>query len=202
MAAEKEIIKAQHQIFFIGLATVIIGGVMAYFLSIFISLPIKRITDAMEKVSNGDLDTVVSLKRNDEIGTLVNSFNQMAQDLGRHRKHLEILVEARTAELSEANEKLQQEIIERTKADEELTQSRGQLRDLAAHLQVIREEERTRIAREIHDELGQSLTALKMDVHWLGQRFRRIGHCCLTRSRPCHGSLIPRCTRSGEFLQN
>jgi signal transduction histidine kinase len=170
MAAEQEISKAQHQIVFLGFATVMVGGVIAYFLSIFITMPIKKITGAMEKVSNGDLDTVITLKRNDEIGTLVNSFNQMAQDLSRHRKHLEILVEARTAALSEANAKLQQEIIERTKADEELTQSRGQLRNLAAHLQVIREEERTRIAREIHDELGQSLTALKMDVHWLGQR--------------------------------
>ena len=170
MAAEKEISKAQHQIIFLGFATVLIGGIIAHFLSIFITMPIKKITGAMEKVSNGDLDTVITIKRNDEIGTLVNSFNQMAQDLGRHRKHLEILVEERTAALSEANKKLQQEIIERTKADEELTQSRGQLRDLAAHLQVVREEERTRIAREIHDELGQSLTALKMDVHWLGQR--------------------------------
>ena len=125
MAAEKEISKAQHQIIFLGFATVLIGGIIAHFLSIFITMPIKKITGAMEKVSNGDLDTVITIKRNDEIGTLVNSFNQMAQDLGRHRKHLEILVEERTAALSEANKKLQQEIIERTKADEELTQSRA-----------------------------------------------------------------------------
>ena len=43
----------------------------------------------------------------------------------------------------------------------------GQLRDLASHLQHIREEERAFMAREIHDELGQQLTALKMDVSWL-----------------------------------
>jgi len=49
-------------------------------------------------------------------------------------------------------------------------QSHGRLRDLASHLQVVREEERALIAREIHDELGQALTALKMDVHWLRQR--------------------------------
>jgi signal transduction histidine kinase len=73
----------------------------------------------------------------------------MSEDLARHRKHLEILVEERTAEVRE---------------------SREQLRDLASHLQSVRETERTEIAREIHDELGQSLTALKMDVHWLGQK--------------------------------
>lgn len=49
----------------------------------------------------------------------------------------------------------------------ELERSREQLRKLSAHLQSVREKESTRIAREIHDELGQSLTALQMDVSWL-----------------------------------
>ncbi len=63
-----------------------------------------------------------------------------------------------------------QDITERKKADEELSQSREQLRVLLAHLQSVREEERTRISREIHDELGQSLTALKIDLSWLARR--------------------------------
>ena len=170
MAVEKEITEAQHQIFYIALGTITIGGVIAYLLATFISLPIKKITDRMEKVSKGDLDTVLDIKRNDEIGNLVYSFNQMAADLGKHRKHLEVLVEARTAELTKANEQLHQEIRERRRAEEELKQSQEQLRDLASHLQFIREEERTQIAREIHDELGQALTAIKMDVHWLGHK--------------------------------
>lgn len=48
-----------------------------------------------------------------------------------------------------------------------------QLRSLTAHLQSVREEERTMIARDIHDEFGQVLTALKMDIAWLQRRFRK-----------------------------
>jgi len=64
----------------------------------------------------------------------------------------------------------QHDIIERRRAEEELRDSREQLRNLAGHLQSVREEERTTIAREIHDELAQALTALKMDISWLGKR--------------------------------
>jgi two-component system sensor kinase len=59
------------------------------------------------------------------------------------------------------------DITERKAAEEELTRSRGQLRALAARLESIREEERTRIAREVHDVLGQALTSLKMDLSWI-----------------------------------
>ena len=69
-------------------------------------------------------------------------------------------------------ERLEQRQAERDRAEREIKNSREQLRNLSAHLQSVREEERTRMAREIHDELGQSLTALKMDVSWLNRRFR------------------------------
>jgi signal transduction histidine kinase len=55
---------------------------------------------------------------------------------------------------------------------ERLRQSEDKLRRLAAHLISIREEERAHIAREIHDELGQVLTGLKMEVAWLAKRLR------------------------------
>ncbi len=52
----------------------------------------------------------------------------------------------------------------------ERRQLEDQLRELSAHVESVREDERTGIAREIHDELGQALTALKMDIAWLGRR--------------------------------
>src|SRR6266480_3502797 len=70
---------------------------------------------------------------------------------------------------------IQRDVSDRVKAAEELEQSRTELRALAARLQAIREDERTRIAREIHDELGQALTALKLDLAWLGSKRPRQG---------------------------
>ncbi len=57
-----------------------------------------------------------------------------------------------------------QDITEHQRASENLEHSRSELRALSARLQSIREEERLRIAREIHDELGQVLTGLKLDL--------------------------------------
>lgn len=58
-------------------------------------------------------------------------------------------------------------ITERKKAEFDLKRSQEQFRNLAMHLETAREEEKKRIALEIHDELGHALTALKLDLAWL-----------------------------------
>jgi two-component system sensor histidine kinase UhpB len=62
------------------------------------------------------------------------------------------------------------DITTRRRAEQELRQSRERLRALSVRLQSLREEERTRISREIHDELGQLLTGIKIDLRWVEDR--------------------------------
>ncbi|HKR07669.1 MAG TPA: histidine kinase [Gemmatimonadaceae bacterium] len=68
---------------------------------------------------------------------------------------------------------IQRDITDRHLANEQIRTSAEQLRALASRLQKVREEERTEVAREIHDELGQALTGLKLDVAWMKSRLPR-----------------------------
>lgn len=73
-------------------------------------------------------------------------------------------------ELYRKNAALVEEVRERTAAERHLKASQENLRALAAHLQSVREEEAARIAREFHDQLGQALTGLNMDLKWIAAR--------------------------------
>lgn len=65
------------------------------------------------------------------------------------------------------------DITERKRAEDNLQRSSKMLRELATHLQTVREEERTMIAQEIHDELGQVLTALKIHITLLSNKLNK-----------------------------
>jgi signal transduction histidine kinase len=80
---------------------------------------------------------------------------------------LDGLVKQRTLDLVSTNERLLKEIATRREAERELERSRDELRSLAEHLHRAQEMERTRIARELHDQVGQLLSALKIDVSCL-----------------------------------
>ena len=79
--------------------------------------------------------------------------------------------------LHDMNSMLSAELAERELTEQRLRSSEENLRALAAHLQSVREEERIHIAREIHDELGQALTGLKIDLNGLVK--------CFDTEEPC-----------------
>jgi len=88
------------------------------------------------------------------------------------------------------------DITEQRRAEEALEHSRRQLRALSARLLAAREEERTVVARDIHDELGQVLTALKINLDWLE---KKIGQ---RESDPTANPLLERLVESGEIVQS
>ena len=94
---------------------------------------------------------------------------------------------AAQAQLQRHRDELERRVTERTQ----------ELRELANHLETVRESERTRIAREIHDELGSLLVALKMDVQWLE---RRVGRPPAQGPGGSHNELPAKCQRMGGLI--
>ncbi|MGD9944659.1 MAG: PAS domain S-box protein [Burkholderiaceae bacterium] len=78
------------------------------------------------------------------------------------------------AALQQAHADLERRVAERTaelsSANQQLRQARDGLRRLSAHMNTVREEERAHIARDIHDDLGASLTAMQLELNWLRRR--------------------------------
>ncbi|NHV26287.1 sensor histidine kinase [Burkholderia sp. D-99] len=95
---------------------------------------------------------------------------QKSAQLNDANERLEQRVAARTAQLSASNRDLRREVEERVRAERALQASREELREIAAISASAREAEQRRIARELHDELAQTLAALKNDLEWLIDR--------------------------------
>lgn len=108
-------------------------------------------------------DEVTSVCRGYEVGAVDYLVKPLVPEVLKSKVSVFVELHRKTAELS-------REIAERRLAEQRVRDSEEKLRALAVHLISVREEERAHIAREIHDELGQVLTGLKMDVAWLAKR--------------------------------
>ena len=105
----------------------------------------------------------------------LQQISQREQEVLEHeRERLEGLVRERTASLSE----------------------------LASHLQQVREDERTRIAREVHDELGSLLVALKMDVNWLHKRLGEQGERTPEAAGDMRTQMRCKCQNMSRLIEN
>jgi PAS domain S-box-containing protein len=88
------------------------------------------------------------------------------------------------------------DVTEQRKAERALESSRRQLRALSARLQSVREKERANVARDIHDQLGQVLTALKINLDWLE---RKLG---VRDNDPSLNPLLDRVVESAEIVDS
>jgi signal transduction histidine kinase len=120
-------------------ALILTAGLIAVVLiSNVLTRPLRHVAAGAARIAAGQFGERVPAGRDDEIGQLAASLNEMAANVAER--------------------------------DASLRKSREQLRQLSKRLLTIQEQERVRIAREVHDELGQALTAMKIDLQQIARR--------------------------------
>ena len=130
----------------LGVVTMLVLAAAWFGADIALLRQVKSMVRVSQALAAGDLKARTGLRHGDsELGQLARALDDMALALERREE-------------------------EHEQAEAHIRESREQLRKLSAHIQTVREEERTHIAREIHDDLGQALTALRIDLSWLGRR--------------------------------
>lgn len=127
--------------------------------------PIQKIAESTQKIGEGALSTRVQLvSPTEELNTLAQNFNAMAARMEQNTRE----IQQRAEDLNQANSKLELRVEQRTQQLQNtvnrLRDSREQLRQLSIQQRRVVEAEQTRIAREVHDQIGQALTSLKIDV--------------------------------------
>ena len=120
-------------IFIAALFVLIVLGGITIFTRQNITIPLNKLNLAAEKVARGDLSSRAEVNSRDEIGLLAACFNKMSDRLTQTLTGLEERVASRTAELTTANSRLRQEIIEREQVEAALRESEVRFRRLVEH---------------------------------------------------------------------
>ncbi|MBI2940386.1 MAG: HAMP domain-containing protein [Chloroflexi bacterium] len=131
----------------------VVGVAGAYLLTVVLTKPILQLVEVTRAVGRGDFSQKAPVRAMDEIGRLSAAFNAMTEALARSRQEIEEF----NRQLLRRNEELSA-LYEEVQRKEEIR------RQLLDKLILAQEEERKRVARELHDEVGQSLTALIMGL--------------------------------------
>jgi len=112
------------------------------------------------------------------------------------RDGTEFPIEASISQTSDGEDRklftvMLRDITERVRAEAALRHSREELQALSASILVSREEEKRRVARELHDDIGQRLSALKMDLAMLESELREVDMAspCLSRAAAMHSGI-------------
>lgn len=131
--------------------------------------PLEMLMPAAARASHRE-----HIRRFGETGVTSRRMGDQTVLVGQRASGEEFPIEASISQHTQAGRRfytvILRDVTERVRADAELRRSRDELRELAAAAISIREQEKSRVARELHDELAQALTALKMDVNWLKER--------------------------------
>ena len=177
---ESEALTAAHtlrrQFLIFGGALLALGIALAWAVGQSLARPLGFLTRAAQRIAAGDLTQGVPNLGRDEVGRLARAFNTMRgrlkgslDQLEGWSRELEARVEERTRELADSRDHLEASLAENVRLYEELQRREALRGEFLARVINAQEEERKRIARELHDETSQTLTALAMALETAAQ---------------------------------
>ncbi len=160
----------------IGVIIVVVGPLLAWALAQSVVRPVGVLTDAAQKIAAGRLSEAIPISGEEEVGRLGEALDTMRLRLRaslariRHwNRELEGRVRERTKELEESRNRLEATSTENLRLYEELQQKEALRSELLRKVIGAQEEERRRMARELHDETSQALTALILSLKTASQ---------------------------------
>lgn len=147
----------EQRFLYFGSATIFVALLFAGGVARSVTKPVRMLTDAAKRITNGDLDGEIPMLGEDEVGILAQSLDRMRQTL-----------KASLQTIAEGKRGLEAKVQERTRALEDLyreVQKKEEIRgELLKKVIGVQEEERKRIARELHDETSQNLATLLLSI--------------------------------------